>query len=90
MAWTSKEFWLDSQQAIEIFNFSKVSRPVQLPVKWVLWTVFLEVKWLDCETDGSPPATAEVNEWSCTSTPPYIFTEYTGTILFYQVLSSHV
>jgi len=74
MAWTSKELWFDSQQVIEIFNFSIVSRPVlgpiQLPVKWLLWTVFLEVKWLGCETVGPPPATAEVNEWSCTSTLP--------------------
>jgi hypothetical protein len=57
MDWTSKEFWFDSKQALEIFNFSKVSRPVLRPIQhpgeWVLWTVFLEVKWLGCEAEGA-------------------------------------
>jgi hypothetical protein len=35
----------------------------------------LGLKWLECETDQSPPACAEVKKMCiCTSTPPYTFT----------------
>jgi hypothetical protein len=34
----------------------------------------LGVKWLEHESDHSPPSSAEVkNAWSYTSTPPYVF-----------------
>jgi hypothetical protein len=35
------------------------------------------VKWPGCETDHSPPPSAEVkNAWSCTYTSPYVFLMY--------------
>jgi hypothetical protein len=41
---------------------------------------FLGVKRQRCEVDHSPPSSAEVrNEWSYTSTPPYIFMACIGT-----------
>jgi len=41
----------------------------QPPVKWVSGAPSLEVKWLGCEADHSPPSTAKVkNAWSYIST----------------------
>jgi hypothetical protein len=40
------------------------------PIQWVFGCLSQEVKWPVCETDHSPPSSAEVkNVWSYTSTP---------------------
>jgi hypothetical protein len=49
--------------------------PTQSPLQWVLETISSGVTWPGREADHSPPSDAEVkNEWSYTSTPPYVFT----------------
>jgi hypothetical protein len=60
------------------FLFSTASRPalglIQPPIQWVPGLFSLEVTWLECEADHSPPSSAEViNKWSYTSTPQSIF-----------------
>ena len=43
---------------------------------------FPGVKWPEHEADHSPPSSAEVKTvWNCTSTPPYVFIPWTGTII---------
>jgi hypothetical protein len=53
---------------VRIFLFIAASRPVlgptQTPIQWVSW-----VKRPGREADHSLPSSAEVNEWSYTSTP---------------------
>jgi hypothetical protein len=44
--------------------------PTQPPIQWVPGALSLEVKRQGREADHSPPSSAEVNEWSYTSTPP--------------------
>jgi hypothetical protein len=45
----------------------------QAPIQWVPETLSLGIKQLGREADHSPPSSAEVNAWSCISTPPYVF-----------------
>ena len=43
---------------------------------------FPGVKWPEREADHSLPSSAEVKTvWNCTSTPPYAFIPWTGTII---------
>jgi len=41
--------------------------PTQPPVQWA------PESFSGGEADHSPPPSADVNAWSCTSTPPYVF-----------------
>jgi hypothetical protein len=47
--------------------------PTQLPILWVPGALSLGVELLGSESDHSPPSSAEVKEWSYTSTPQYAF-----------------
>jgi hypothetical protein len=65
------------QNGQEIFLLSTLSRPAlgptQLPMWWVLGTLFPGIKYLRHEIDHSPPSCAEVeNAWNYTSTPSYV------------------
>jgi hypothetical protein len=67
----------------EIFLFPKKSRlnlvPTQPPVWQVLRTLFIEVKWLECEVDHLYPWVIKVkNEWSYDFTLSYAFIGFTG------------
>jgi len=42
-------------------------------IQWVPGVVSPGVKWRGCKADHSPQSSAEVNAWSYTSTPPYVF-----------------
>jgi hypothetical protein len=68
----------ESRQGMGIFFFSTASRPAleptQPPIQWVPGALSLWVKRPGCETDHSPPSSAEVkNAWRHTSTPQYAF-----------------
>jgi hypothetical protein len=65
-------------QGLVNFLFTTMSRPTLEPtqplIQWVLETLFLRVKWPECEDNHSPPSNAKVkNVWSYTSTPPIHF-----------------
>jgi hypothetical protein len=67
--------WVRFPEGAGNFSFITVSRtalePTQPPIQWVPGTLSLGVKRLGCETDHSPPSSAEVkNAWSYTSTAP--------------------
>jgi len=70
-----------------IFLFATASRPnlgpTQSPIQLVTKILYLGIKRSGCETDPSPPPSAEVkNAQNYTSTPPYIFMMWcTGTNL---------
>jgi len=52
---------------------------------------FPEVNWPEREADHSPPSSAEVKTmWNCTSTPPYAFIPWTGTIIISKGLRKEV
>jgi len=79
----TKEAGLDFWQGRETFFFSKepieVLGPTQFPIKWA--KRFMRPR---SENDHSPPPSTELkNKWdySYTSTPPYVFMEYTQTAL---------
>jgi hypothetical protein len=64
-------------QGMYFFLFAIAFRPSlacrQLPIKRMLGTLSLGVKYLWCEGDHSPPASTEVqNVWSCTSILTYV------------------
>jgi hypothetical protein len=64
-----------SPAGLEIFLFTTASRtalgPSQPPIQWVPGALSLGVKRPGCESDHSPPSSAEVkNAWSYISTPP--------------------
>jgi hypothetical protein len=46
-----------------------VLRPIQPPVHWVLAALYAGVERPERGADHSPPSNAEINVWSCTSTP---------------------
>jgi hypothetical protein len=56
------------------FFFTTASRtalgPTQPSIQWVPGALSLGIKRPGREADHSPPSSAEVNEWSYTSTPP--------------------
>jgi hypothetical protein len=60
-----------------LFAMPTASRPVlgptHPPIQWVPGALSLGVTRLGCEADHSPPSSAEVKEWSYTSTPQYAF-----------------
>jgi hypothetical protein len=63
----------DSRQGLGIFIFATASGPglgpTQPSIQWVPEALSPEVKRPGCETDHSPPSSAEVkNAWSYTST----------------------
>jgi len=62
------------------FSYAKhsdqVLGPTQPPIQWVQVSLFL-----GHEPEHSPPSSAEVNEWTCTSTAPVAFMVYRGTAL---------
>jgi hypothetical protein len=85
--WAIRELWFNTQHGHEIFQFSKMSRPtlgpmqvpIQVSVPGVLSTT---VKQPGHKAGLSLPSNVEVtNEWSCSSTPLYVFMVYTGTTL---------
>lgn len=46
---------------------------IQPPVPWVMGILCLGVKWLECEIDYSPPASAKVkNVWISTLMPSHM------------------
>jgi hypothetical protein len=67
----------ESRQGLGIFLFTTASRtalePTQPPIQWVPGALSLGVKRPGCEAEHSPPSSAEVNAWSYTSTPQYVF-----------------
>jgi len=57
-------------------------KPAQPPIQWVPGALSLGVKRPGRGADHLLPSSAEVNEWSYTSTPPYAFMTWcTGTTL---------
>jgi hypothetical protein len=49
-------------------------RPTQPPIQWVQGTLYSGVKWLEHESDHSPPSSAkDKNAWSYTTTSEYVF-----------------
>jgi hypothetical protein len=65
----------ESRQGLGIFLLTRASRPAlgpsQHPIQWEPGALSLGVKLPGCETDHSPPASAEVkNAWNCAYTPP--------------------
>jgi hypothetical protein len=63
------------------FHFPTSSRPAlgptQPPSQWVPGAISSEEKRLGREADHSPLSGAEIkNAWSCSSTPPYVFTSW--------------
>jgi len=73
MGWIIRVHGFDSQQGLEIFLFTTVSRPTmrptQTPIQWIMGALFLGVQWPGHETDHSLPPMAEVKKaWSYTST----------------------
>jgi hypothetical protein len=63
---------------VKNFLFSTSLRPAlgssQPPIKWVPRALSPGVKRQGCQTDHSPPTSAEVKKiWTYTSTPPYVF-----------------
>jgi hypothetical protein len=78
MGWMIGVLGFDSQRGLGIFLFTTTSRiavgPTQPHIQWVPGALALGVKRPGNEADHSPPSSAEVkNEWSCTSTPQYVF-----------------
>jgi len=70
---------------MRFFQFSKMSRPIlgptQVPVQ-VPAVLSVTVKQPGHKAGHSLPSNVEVtNEWSCSSTPLYVFTVYTGPTL---------
>jgi len=64
------------RNGLEIFLFSKVSKPVlepiHMPIQWI--GILPRTKWLVRKADCSPPSSAEVkNWWSYALTVPYTF-----------------
>jgi len=77
MLWVGRP-WFYSRQGLGVFLFTTASRralgPNHPPIQWVPGVLSLGVKRPECETDNSPPSSAEVrNAWSVTSTPQYAF-----------------
>jgi hypothetical protein len=74
-----------------MFLFSKMIRPaLGLTQHYSLFGGYpgtsLRVKQVVLEADHSPLSSAEVkNEWSSTSTAPYVFILCTGTALLYEL-----
>jgi hypothetical protein len=72
--WTIGVLGLNSRQGLGIFHSTTASRTAlgltQPPIQWVLGALSLGVKRPGRESDHLPPSSAEVNEWSYTSTPP--------------------
>jgi hypothetical protein len=58
--------WFDSWWGLGIFLFTTMSRtalgPTWPPIQWVLGSLSLGVKQLECEADHSPPSSAKVKE----------------------------
>jgi hypothetical protein len=55
-------------------EFRTAPGPTQPPIQWVSGALSLELKRPGREANHSPPSSTEVkNEWSYTSTPPYVF-----------------
>jgi hypothetical protein len=61
------DWGFESQQGLEIFLFTTMSRPAlgptQPPIQWVPGALSLGVKQLGCEVDHTPLSSAEVKEW---------------------------
>ena len=53
----------------------------QPPIWWTLEAASSGVQQPRHLTDYSPPSSADVNMWSCTSSPQYTFTAYPGIAL---------
>jgi hypothetical protein len=73
MGWKIGVPGFDSWWGLGILLFTISSRmalePTQPPIQWVPRFLSLQVKWLGCETDHSPPFSDEdKNVWSYTST----------------------
>jgi hypothetical protein len=73
-SWTIGVLGFDCRRGLGIFLFTTASRtvqgPTQPPIQWVPRELSLGVKRPGREDDHSPPSSAEVKEWSYTSTPP--------------------
>jgi len=66
-----KDIQFNSPYGTETFLFLQALQPNLWSTKWIPEALFPGVKWLGCEDDHSPPATAEVKKkWSSFSTPP--------------------
>lgn len=68
----------DCKQGQQIFLFSQPSRPAlghtQLPVEWIQGVISPGVERSSLQSDHSPQSAVEVrNDWSYTSTPPFMF-----------------
>jgi hypothetical protein len=88
---------IEFQYRLEIFLFSTPSRPALAstqPPTICQPTFFSELKRLGREVNHSSYSGSEVkNDWSCTSTPPYVFMSCRGKTLLYfvsQVISWHL
>jgi hypothetical protein len=66
MDWMIGILGFDSEQGLEIFLFTTMSRmalgPIQSPIQWVPRALSLGVKRLGREADHSPPSSAKVKE----------------------------
>jgi hypothetical protein len=83
--WIINELWFNIQHGHVNFQFFKMSRPtlgpMQAPIQ-VPRVLSTTVKQLGHKGGHSLPSNVEVtNEWSCSSTPLYVFMLYTGTTL---------
>jgi len=66
MGWRVRVLEFSSQQGLEIFLFTTVSRmalgPTQPPSQWITGPLSLGVKQPGCEEEHSPPTSSKVKE----------------------------
>jgi len=55
---------------------SPVLRPTQPLIQWLTEALSLGVERPGRKAGTSPPSSADVSAWNCTSIPPYVFITY--------------